>query len=146
MKLVVNPKVSIPSVCERDMDLMLLEELVASSDFRSWFLSQLGIDDDATLVEASHSVDTQNGESDLELTFQGFGGGVKILIEDKIDAPFQPNQAQRYLERAEGYRASGLYAEVVTVLVAPKVYFGNDAENLDFDAKVTDPSSFDGGM
>jgi hypothetical protein len=33
--------VQVPDVCERDIDLLLLEEFVASLDFRSWFIESM---------------------------------------------------------------------------------------------------------
>lgn len=128
--------IRVPDVCERDIDLLLLEEFVASSEFRSWFLSQTGIEQKADLVEACRSVKTMNGESDLDLTFQGSSGLVKILIENKVDAAFQPNQPQRYAERAERYRVLGTYQEVLTVIMAPEVYFGDESSAFGFDARV----------
>lgn len=129
--------IRIPDICERDIDLLLLEEFVASQDFRSWFFSQIGVEHCAPLVEACRSVKTASGESDLELTAHASSGSVKILIENKVDAAFQPNQPQRYGERANEYKRSGNYREIVTVLMAPEVYFGNEAANFGFDAKVT---------
>lgn len=129
--------ISVPDVCERDIDLLLLEEFVASPDFRSWFLSQIGTEQTATLAEACRSVKTMNGESDLELIFHDSSGLVKILIENKVDAAFQPNQPQRYAERAERYRCLGTYREIITVVMAPEVYFGNESSAFGFDAKVT---------
>lgn len=129
--------IRVPDVCERDIDLLLLEEFVASPGFRAWFLAQIGGDRKASLAEACRSVKTMNGESDLELTFDGSAGLVKILIENKVDAAFQPNQPQRYAERAEGYRDQAIYREVLTVLIAPEVYFGDESTAFGFDAKVT---------
>ena len=129
--------IQIPDVSERDIDLLLLEECIASVDFRSWFLEQMGIENVASLSEASRSVKTDSGESDLELTLQGGAGVVKVLVENKIDAVFQPTQPQRYATRAQEYRRSGKYKDVVTVVIAPEVYFGDESESYGFDAKIT---------
>ncbi|MCL4774035.1 MAG: PD-(D/E)XK nuclease family protein [Burkholderiaceae bacterium] len=129
--------IRVPDVCERDIDLLLLEEFVASPTFRSWFLSQIGIEQTTDLTEAFRSVKTMNGESDLELTFHGSSELVKILIENKVDAAFQPNQPQRYAERAGRYRSLGTYREVLTVIMAPEVYFGDEGSAFGFDARVT---------
>ena len=130
-------KVQIPYVCERDIDLLLLEEFVASAAFRSWFLSQIGVDQTAVLAEAHHSVTTANGESDLELTFQADTGAVKILIENKVDAAFQPNQPERYAERARRYKESGNFQEISTVVMAPEAYFGDEPQAFGFDVKLS---------
>lgn len=84
--------IRIADVRERDVDLFLLEEFVASNEFRSWFLATIGINDALSLTAAGRSVNTITGESDLELTFQDSTGSIKVLIENKIDAAFQLNQ------------------------------------------------------
>ena len=129
--------IRVPDVCERDIDLLLMEEFVASPEFRSWFLCEVGVEHPAELIEAYRSVKTMNGESDLELTFHSSSGLIKILVENKVDAAFQPNQPERYSERADGYRALKKYQEALTVVVAPEVYFGDDGSAFGFDAKVT---------
>ena len=40
------------------------------------------------------------------------------MVENKIDAAFQPEQAKRYTQRGEQHRSNG-YAEFRTVLIAP---------------------------
>lgn len=129
--------IRLPDIAERDIDLLLLEEFVASPDFSSWFLSLIGQSTEAALSEASRSVKTDTGESDLELTFEGKGGTVKLLIENKVDAVFQPNQPQRYAARADGHKEGGQYSAVVTVIMAPEAYFGDESETYGFDARVT---------
>lgn len=129
-------KVHVPDVCERDIDLLLLEEFVASGSFRSWFLAQIGAEPSASLSDARQSVKTDSGESDLEITFDKPTGELKVLIENKVDASFQPNQPERYRERAAKYSRIGGY-RAVTVIMAPEIYFGDEAETYGFDAKVT---------
>ena len=63
--------IKITGVLEHDIDLLILEEFVSSQSFSRWFLSQLGVADVGSLLQAEHSITTSNGESDLELTFQG---------------------------------------------------------------------------
>lgn len=121
--------VVIRGICEQDIDLLLLEELVASSTFRGWFLEKLGIRPDAALKKAERSVSTLSGESDLELTLRAAGETVKALVENKVDAPLQPDQAERYRERACAYRKDGTCERVVTAVVAPAVYFDADAKH-----------------
>lgn len=133
----MRPTIHVPDVCERDIDLLVLEEVVASPDFLSWILDRIGMDPSCELVDARRSVKTARGESDLELEVQGVNGTAKIMIENKVDAAFQPDQPQRYMERADAYKESGKYSEVVTVILAPKIYFSDPGEQYGFDAKVT---------
>ena len=99
--------IEVSGVCERDVDLLLLEELVASRPFFEWFLGRVGISPSAELIAVARSVTTSNGESDLELTIKLDDRIRKILVENKIDSIFQPRQADRYCERAAGYLRDG---------------------------------------
>lgn len=130
-------KIQIPDVCERDIDLLLLEEFIASRNFCNWFLTQIGLDDSKTLVEASRSVVTPNGESDIELVFVDDHGKSRVLIENKVDAAFQPNQPERYKERAQEYFRAGEYVHVKTILMAPDSYYGSETEDYGFDQELT---------
>ena len=127
------PTIRLSGVCERDIDLLLLEEFVASPVFLRWFLESVNIPEYDDLVSAEQSVTTSNGQSDLELSVSTSMGVVKALIEDKVDAGFQLDQPRRYTERARGYVTNGQAAETRTVLVAPKAYLrdGNDAGGFD---------------
>jgi hypothetical protein len=135
MALETQPSVVVRGICERDIDLLLLEELVASADFRVWFLGKLGIRSDATLQQAERSVSAVSGESDLELTFRAGRETVRVLVENKVDAPLQPDQAGRYHERALAYQKDGVCDRVVTAVIAPEVYFDAGAKH-GFDAFV----------
>lgn len=122
---------------ERDVDLILMEELTASPAFLRWLLGRIEVPPTSTLVEVRHSVTTQNGESDLELTLKATNGTVKVLIEDKVDAQFQPEQAKRYRERADRYLKSGECRRAVIVLVAPDAYLTNSKDKCGFDQHVS---------
>jgi hypothetical protein len=130
-------------VCERDIDLLLLEEFVASPGFLNWFLGRVGLPEGATLRNAERSVATTTGESDLELTLEIDSRLIKVLIENKVDAMFQPRQPERYRERADGYvRHHGCHA-VVTVLLGPEQYFVRQTDHFGFDQRVTYESVLD---
>ena len=110
-------------VSERDLDLLLVEELVASPAFRAWFSTQIGLPASSQLEHVARSVMTSTGESDLELTYrEPDDTRTRVLVENKIDAVLQPRQPERYAERAAGYIAAGECHRVVTVLVAPQAY------------------------
>jgi len=78
-----------------------------------------------------------NGESDLELELRSESAAVKVLIENKVDAPLQPFQASRYHDRAAAYVRQGRCTAAWTVLVAPTAYFGDSEDCLGFDCRVT---------
>jgi hypothetical protein len=91
---------------ERDIDLLLLEEFHCSEPFQHWFLAQTigSVSDSIRLCSAAHSVVSSNGESDLVVEF--FSSNQErwcFLIENKVDADFQPEQAERYAARRDDY-------------------------------------------
>lgn len=81
----------------------MLEEVSVSPRFREWLLRRLErkSDEIAEFVGAWHSVsDTKWGESDIEFGVStGNGARLLVMIENKIDAPFQDEQLERYRER-----------------------------------------------
>jgi hypothetical protein len=122
---------------EQDVDLLLWEELVASPEFLSWFLEEAGLSDRGDLATVARSVTAVNGESDLELELRSGSATIKILIENKIDAPLQPLQAARYRDRAAAYLQQTRCTAARTVVVAPTAYFGDSEDCLGFDSRVT---------
>ncbi len=134
------PEIGVSGLCERDVDLLLLEEFASSPKFARWFLSQAGIDiiGDIRVESAMRSVTTSRGESDLEV-FVSHGGGITcLLVENKIHAVFQPRQAERYRERGATHLEGGQCTEFSTILVAPSAYVGSKKDDLKgFDSVVT---------
>jgi hypothetical protein len=123
----------VTGVCERDVDLLLLEEFVASPGLLEWFLPKIELPPGMTLVSAERSITRSTGESDLELTLATESRITKVLIENKVDAVFQPRQAERYRERAARYVQAGVCTSAVTVLFAPEAYYSNAANGFAFD-------------
>lgn len=132
--------VRIAGVCERDIDLLLLEEFIASVEFVRWFLVRIGDDAHAEykLGSAQRSVTETVGESDLLINLSSGNGNTEyLLIENKITAGFQPRQAERYQERGRAYQDQGLCERYLTVLVAPRAYLGDTANRHGFHATVS---------
>lgn len=112
--------IELRGVSERDIDLFLLQEVVASQPFRQWFLSQIDVPPTSDLTRAARSVATSTGESDLEFSLEtGDGRTIRVLVENKVDATFQERQPERYAERAEAYVQAGECDEAKTVLFHP---------------------------
>ena len=117
-------EVSIGAVCERDVDLLLVEEFASSPDFVRWFLGRV---EDALLepievVRCRRSATDSTGESDVEIFVRSGDETVAVLIEDKVHAAAQPRQAERYRERGDSYVRAGRCRRFVTVLMAPENY------------------------
>lgn len=128
------PEIRLRGVSERDVDLLLVEEMAASGGFRAWFAAKVGIDPESELSVVARSVVSSTGESDVELTFQSAAQTTRLLLENKIDATLQPRQRERYSERGEAYVGSRLCDRFMTVLIAPQAYSPTASG---FDARVT---------
>src|SRR2546430_9780849 len=126
-------ELSFSAISERDIDLLVLEALATCDGFARWFLARVGFDTDARLVRVAHSVGTASGETDIELTIEMHRAVHRILVENKLDAAFQPRQPERYAERAAAYIRDGLCAGVTTVLLAPQEYLNGCREHVSFD-------------
>lgn len=133
-----TPEILTASVCERDIDLLVLEEFVSSSNFAEWFIGLIGLTgaSGVSVTKVQRSATRFNGESDLEVTLN-YRGTYRLLIENKISANLQPRQAERYRARGASYRKQGICQGIRTVLLAPEAYFGQPDDLKGFDAKVT---------
>lgn len=130
----------IAGVCERDIDLLLLEEFQSSPGFLEWFLRTSGIEElrPEELKEARRSVTHTTGESDLELHFATADGECDVvLIENKIGAQLQPLQAERYDLRGRDYVARGVCRSFHTVIVAPDGYFADAGQTKGFQSRLS---------
>ena len=111
---------------ERDIDLLLAEELAVSPEFAKWFLSRTKkfAATPADVVDVFVSRSDVTGESDLVVVLDRADGNSRfaLLIEDKIDAPLQPEQELRYRRRAEGEILRGDYSEYEVILCSPEKY------------------------
>lgn len=124
-------------VAERDVDLLLLEELNVSQAFACWLyrLAAPELPDSRGCVGAWHSVThPQLGESDLVIKYEN---GFAILIENKVDAPTQPDQAGRYTKRGEVGVEEGLWESFKTCIVAPSRYLSANAEAQNYDIRIS---------
>src|SRR4051812_47031879 len=124
----MSARIAIAGVSERDVDLLLLEEFQSSTSFRKLFLSRCPklSDNVGLFTAASRSVTHSSGESDLEVDFLSADGvKTRLLIENKVRAGFQLQQAERYHLRGASYIAAGVCAAYHTVIVAPRRYFGD---------------------
>ena len=136
-----NGTIKIAGVCERDIDLLLLEEFT-SETFCAWFIEQAlggsGVRF-VKLLSAQRGVTQTTGESDLEVVFLTESQQpICLLIENKIGAAFQPTQAMRYHCRGENYRQQGKCERYVAVLLAPSKYVGGDArDHRGFDTSIS---------
>lgn len=113
---------------ERDVDLLLIEELKCSSAFINWFVRRVSADVGKSLQwkrsSVTHSKRRLHNRREIDITLQLESEATQtiFLIENKLDTPPQPRQAESYLEEAEALVASGEAHAAQTVLVAPQAY------------------------
>jgi hypothetical protein len=129
---------------ERDIDHLLLGLLHSDPTVVEAFVGHV-LNDQAfapvAFLGAWHSVlDRFGHESDLVAEFRlADGRTLLLLIEDKIDAACQPNQARRYVERARSYVKEGRADVSRVVLVAPAGYPARmpEEDTRDFDRHIS---------
>ena len=126
----------VEAVTERDIDLLLLEELNVSDDFSTWFYSTVTKNNDKPSSKGAwHSISVPVlGESDLVAIYDN---GMAILIENKIDAIAQPEQGRRYKMRGANGIENGLWSSFVTCMVAPNLYLQREQDSSVYDANLS---------
>ncbi len=123
---------------ERDIDLLLAEEFTVNPSFAKQFKALTGFQTkEASVAEFWVSRSDKWGESDLIVVYEShLGERFALLIEDKVDAPLQPDQAQRYRLRADRDCTRGIYNEYEVVLCAPQYYIDNHSDLDGFDRRI----------
>ena len=130
----------VASIGERDIDLLVMEELSVSNEFREWLSSRVfGEPIYQAKIGVWHSVaDSQLGESDLLFLFEAVDGPrTAILIENKIDAPPQPQQGKRYSLRGQKGLKEGYWEKFKTCVIAPAKYLTSSKHTESYDVKVS---------
>lgn len=125
--------IPVEAIQERDIDLILLEELSTDPAFCEWFINELRLPKFSTKVGAWRSVtDFGLGETDILFSYNSENRSIYVLIENKLDATFQEGQYNRYTERAQEYQNE--CDEAYCILIAPQAYCDNqnDFENYIF--------------
>ncbi len=116
----------VESIQERDVDLILLEELSTDNSFCEWFIRELNLPDLTSVNGVWKSISAFGlGETDILFSYNSRGRKIYILIENKLDASFQDEQYNRYIKRAEEYLAKKECDLAFPLLIAPKLYCEN---------------------
>lgn len=108
---------------ERDIDLLIVEELHASHDFVVWMASKVGTTGTIASWDVKHSKRRTRSRREidifLELTHPD-GTQSAILIENKLDTNEQPDQAESYREELD--TLTGDFSDAAMVIVCPETY------------------------
>ncbi len=125
---------------ERDVDLLLAEEIVVSPPFAKWLKCQTSFADrEAEIVDVFVSRSDATGELDVVAIFEESNAAQRfaLLIEDKIDAPLQPDQEYRYRLRAQREIDRGDYQAYEVILCAPSAYAAAHPQTAGFDCIIS---------
>ena len=132
---------------ERDIDLLIVEELTSSIEFVHWFCNSVSGGDKSRLPGTLKDVDVKHsclhigdgyGESDIVLRIKDQEGGRHLyLIEDKIEATFMPNQAERYRKRLKTIIDTDRLDGGKTVLLAPQSFLDSRSSVGEFDSQIS---------
>ncbi|WP_422055199.1 PD-(D/E)XK nuclease family protein [Sphingomonas sp.] len=124
---------------ERDIDLMLVEELYASPAFIGWLAARGGASGTIKTSTVLHSKRRTRSRREIDIFVDLLltdGGKAALLIENKLDASEQPDQAESY--REELHRISGDYPTAAMLIVCPDSYAReHKAFTEKFDAVIT---------
>ncbi len=119
--------IPIEKIRERDIDLLLLEELSVNIEFRRWFVERASnVKQDFEFSGVWHSLSKVGlGETDICLKIRTREGIEMFLIENKIDSSFRNDQATRYRQRGQLRKEAGECNHFTTVLIAPQAYMSD---------------------
>ena len=127
---------SIEKVCERDIDLYIINKFLNDSKFKELFLKKINCQN-YQVCKCLHSLSDENGESDITIILENDNRKIGLLIEDKINAIAMPKQYERYILRAEKQKHEGLFDNYYIFIVAPKSYIDLNMEAKKYDNKIS---------
>jgi|HubBroStandDraft_2_1064218.scaffolds.fasta_scaffold395808_1 hypothetical protein len=124
-------------VHERQMDLLILEELACSPAFGRWFLGQTGHTGAGSLelLRLLRSDSTYDGEADFLVVHATTAGSRALLIDNKLGVASTCSHPERLRTRGQTGIAAGCWQKFATVLTAPRHYLAEVDEAV-FDCKV----------
>jgi hypothetical protein len=111
---------------ERDVDMLLAEELRVNAAFGKWMMDKFDAAAADIIFPAAHvnvSVVEDGSEADVIATFRTTSNlSHRLFIENKIDAILMPEQLERYLRRAEGDQRRQLVSGFSILFFTPSAY------------------------
>ena len=117
---------------ERDINILLLEEMRLSAAFQAWLVDKLsnGQKRLSKLLNVTHlAANVELGTVDILFLFEDeHAKRCAFLIENKMDRPREKVKAGRYFEYGEKGVYDGAWDEYLTCLIAPSDYFSELSE------------------
>ena len=114
---------------ERDIDMLLAEELRVNAAFGSWIMSKFGLAAslDFPATSTNVSVVEDGSEADVVATFvDREGHNHRLFIENKIDATLMPEQLERYVRRGNGDIRRELVRQFSVLFFTPSNYLNTN--------------------
>ena len=122
-------KITLDTVLERDVDLLIIEEILNSETFARKIFDKINVDKDSKIVSIQRSLRFEMGETDIFVVLQTPQGNIIDLhIEDKVNAEAQPEQFSRYEDRAMKLCKNYNHTDYRICITAPKWYLENNSE------------------
>lgn len=124
----IETMLTLTHATERDVDLLLVEELKCSTDFVRWLVNRVDANLESRFLwtgsRVAHSKRRLHNrrEIDITLELELSGRRTVILIENKLDTDPQLRQAESYLEECDALLSSGEAEAAYSLLVAPQAY------------------------
>ncbi|HTT84691.1 MAG TPA: hypothetical protein VMF67_14525, partial [Rhizomicrobium sp.] len=110
---------------ERDIDLLLAEELRVNPAFGRWMMERFGLSDELLFPACATDVSVveDGSEADVVATFNRTDGLLhRLLVENKIDAILMPEQLERYVRRGEGELRRKIVSGYSVLFFTPSSY------------------------
>ena len=122
-------KIILDTVLERDMDLLIIEEILNSHDFAKRIFSTVGVSEDCKIMSVQRSLRFEMGETDILVVLQTPEGDIIDLhIEDKVNAEAQQEQFSRYEDRAKKLCDNYNHTDYRICITAPEYYLRTNSE------------------
>jgi hypothetical protein len=119
---------------ERDVDLLLVEELKCSADFVRWIVNRIagviGTSINFTSSDVMHSKRRTHNRREIDICLQlkvPAGLTAVLLIENKLDTSEQFEQAESYRDEAKLFVQRGEARAAYSVIVCPATYARQNA-------------------
>ncbi len=114
---------------ERDVDLLIVEELYCNKEFIKWVVAQASsLNLDRSKIQSSEVVHSKRRlknrrEIDIQLNLLSKSSQkFTCLIENKLDADEQPEQGESYQAECRDIERAELAEKAIAILVAPEHY------------------------
>ena len=122
-------QIKLSYISERDIDLLIIQEISSSKDFLFFLMNKLNINNSGEIISIFHSLMHPTlGESDIVVVLNIYGIRHALFIENKIDAIAMKNQYQRYVLRAEEGLSKKEYDRYSIMIMGPKRYLDSNSE------------------